>query len=83
MINEIGMLVIGAVVAQLVGVVVTAVGGYRLLAQRIGQQEEVMKTTLNNGIRADIRELDGKVDRYARELVCLKATCDERHRHDA
>jgi hypothetical protein len=72
-------LIIGAFVAQMVGVIVTVAGGYKLLAWRIAQQEEIMRTVLNNGIRSDIRTLDEKVDRYTREMVRLKATCDERH----
>ena len=83
MLNEIGMLVIGAVVAQIVGVVVTVIGGYRMLAYRIQQQENIMRTVLNNGIRADIGGLHAKLDTYSQKLAAMDATCKERHRRDA
>jgi hypothetical protein len=56
---------------------------------RIDSLELNIKSELNNGIRRDIRHIQAyqeesrsMQEQYARELVSIKATCEERHKRE-
>jgi len=56
---------------------------------RIDNLELSIKSELNNGIRRDIRHIQAyqeesrsMQEQYARELVSIKATCEERHKRE-
>ena len=54
-------------------------GSYIMLNYRIGQQERLVKETLSNGVRRDIRALDAKLDGFAQNLAQLRGEHNARH----
>ncbi len=69
----------GAVDADTFLLAVVMVGSFGGLNWRISQQERLVRESLNNGVRRDIKLLDEKLDGFTNQLAVLQGEHNARH----